>query len=118
MAETTATSEPFSWSKFLSGFNTVVGWAKFASFWLKVAVIAVPLVASVWAYKVVYSKGYASAKEAFYAPRYIAGYEAGLKWADEHPKQIITGSTVNNNVNKVNNKFGMSIFPLRFGWCE
>jgi len=107
-------SESFSWGKFMGGLTTVVGWAKFASFWLRVAMVAVPLVTGYFAYTAVYNKGYVRGQAVMHDIK-DAEFK---KWIAEHPQQTISGSTVNNNVTKANNKFGISIFPLRLGWCE
>ncbi len=106
--------EKFSWSKFFGGLNTVVGWAKFASFWLKLAMILIPIILSAWAYKSVYSKGYSKGVA---VTTEIKDREF-KQWIADHPQQTISGSTVNNNVNKPNNRFRMSVFPLTVGWCE
>jgi len=106
--------EAFSWSKFFSGLTSIVGWAKFASMWLKVAMIVVPILTGAFAYKMVYNKGYAKGQA---VTRALADQEF-KQWIADHPQQTISGSTVNNNVAKPNNKFGISVFPLRLGWCE
>lgn len=108
--------EPFSWTKFFSGFTTVVGWAKFASFWVKVVMIVAPILAGVWYTHTVYQKGFNKGEVTMEAIK-DAEFK---KWIAEHPQQTFTGDgcTVNNNVSKANNHFQMGIFPLRIGWCE
>jgi hypothetical protein len=107
--------ETFSWQKFFSGVNSVVGWAKFASFWLKVMMIVLPIVTGVWFYKYSYGKGYAKGQSVM-AEIKDAEFK---KWIAEHPQQVFNGAAnVNNNVTKKNDRFQFGIFPLRFGWCE
>ena len=109
-------SEPFSWSKFFGGFSTLVGWAKFASFWIKVAMIVVPILGSVWVYHHVYTKGYNKG----YAVGMDVKNAEWMKYEAEHPRQTFTGdhAQVNNNVRVPNNRFQFGVFPLRIGWCE
>ena len=115
MADDTKAPESFSWTKFFSGFNTVVGWAKFASFWIKVALIVVPLLMAAWAYHSIYKTGYNK------------GYSVGMeiknaewmKFEADNPRQKFGDNCkVDNNVHIPNNHFQMGIFPLRIGWCE
>lgn len=116
MSDETKTPEPFSWSKFFSGFNTVVGWAKFASFWVKVAMVVIPIVTAAWFYHSVYQKGFNRGSAVMEKLK----DEEFKRWVADHPQQTFTGEncTVNNNVQKPNNHFQMGIFPLRIGWCE
>lgn len=108
-------AEPFSWSKLWSGFANGVGWIKAASLGVRFAVILAILAIPAYTYY----KGYKQAKAKYYASRYMEGYNAGLKWADEHPKQIISGSTVNNNVCPVIHRVGLVLGPLgTIGWCK
>jgi hypothetical protein len=107
--------EAFSWGKFFNGFSTLVGWAKFASFWVKVLLVVIPVLGSVWAYHAVYTKGYVAGKDVGYK----SGYSVASDWFAAHPI-IQTGDncTINNNVTKPNNHFQFGVWPLRLGWCE
>jgi protein involved in sex pheromone biosynthesis len=108
-------NEPFSWEKFFGGLTTVVGWAKFASFWVKALMIAIPILSCVLAYRVVYNKGY---NKGVVVTRAVADQEF-KQWIAEHPQQTFgPGSTANNNVAKKNDHFQIGVFPFRIGWCE
>lgn len=106
--------EPFSWPKFWTGITDIVAWAKFASFWVKVAMIVVPLVTGVIAYKVVYNRGYVHGQK---VTEDLKDQEF-REWIAAHPQQTISGSTVNNNVQPKDNHFRMSVWPLTIGWCS
>jgi len=106
--------EPFSWQKFFGGLSSIVGWAKFASFWVKALMIAIPILSGFLAYKAVYNKAYSKGVA---VTRALADQEF-KQWIADHPQQTIAGSVVNNNVQKKNDHFQASVFPLRIGWCD
>lgn len=90
-------NEPVSFAKWVSGFVKAATWAKTLVF-LIIGAFIVGVPAGIWyfGHKAGYTKGH------------LDGYEAGLDWADKHPKQVVTGDgcTINNNVCPKVNKYG------------
>jgi hypothetical protein len=100
------TKDPVTFIRWITGFVKAANWVKTFLFLIIAAVIiGVPAGIFFWGKHVGYIQGH------------LVGYEAGLDWADKHPKNTVSGNgtTINNNVCPKINKFGLQVRGCTMG---